>query len=229
MHPILGRAGRLALYLVAWLALCVLVAGIFTRFGLDWTEALALLAPLCLVYAFVCLSAWYVSRAVPLTPSGAASRAGVVGAGGGVRQRAVARPRASLDRRARSDDGVCAGGRAVRPAAAVPVRHRRAAVPARARGALRAAGVRGGAPGRAPTAGARDPDARRRAAGAARADRSALPVQQPQLDQRADRQRRAGRTAHVPAARRVPPHDAGRAARASAFPLPRSSRSRNAT
>jgi hypothetical protein len=72
VHPILVRAGRLALYLVSWLALCVLVAGIFTRFGLDWTEALALLAPLCLVYAFVCLSAWYVSRAVPLTPSGVA-------------------------------------------------------------------------------------------------------------------------------------------------------------
>ena len=71
MHPILGRAGRLALYLIAWLALCALVAGIFTRFGLDWTEALALLAPLCLVYAFVCLSAWYVSRAVPLTASSA--------------------------------------------------------------------------------------------------------------------------------------------------------------
>ena len=68
MHPILGRAGRLALYLVAWLTLCVLLAGIFTRFGLAWTEALALLAPLCLVYAFVCLSAWYVSRALPLTP-----------------------------------------------------------------------------------------------------------------------------------------------------------------
>ena len=67
MHPILGRPGRLAVYLVAWLIVCVLVAGLFTRFGLTWTEALALLAPLCLVYAFVCLSAWYVARAVPLT------------------------------------------------------------------------------------------------------------------------------------------------------------------
>ena len=69
MHPILGRAGRLAIYLVAWLNVCLLVAGIFTRFGLGWTEALALLAPLFVVYAFVCLSAWYVSRAMPLTAS----------------------------------------------------------------------------------------------------------------------------------------------------------------
>ena len=69
MHPILGRVGRLAVYLAAWLNLCGLVAGIFTRFGLSWVEALALLAPLFLVYAFVCLLAWYVSRATPLTGS----------------------------------------------------------------------------------------------------------------------------------------------------------------
>ena len=69
MHPILGRSDRLAAYLVAWLSVCVLVAGMFTRSGLGWIEALALLAPLFLVYAFVCLSAWYVSRAMPLTTS----------------------------------------------------------------------------------------------------------------------------------------------------------------
>jgi hypothetical protein len=71
VHPILGRIDRLALYLGVWLTVCLLVAGVFTRFGLGWTEALALLAPLFLVYAFVCLSAWYVSRATPLTTSGA--------------------------------------------------------------------------------------------------------------------------------------------------------------
>ena len=69
MHPILGRVDRLAAYLAVWLNVCVLVAGMFTRFGLGWIEALALLVPLFLVYAFVCLSAWYVSRAVPLTTS----------------------------------------------------------------------------------------------------------------------------------------------------------------
>ena len=70
MHPILGRIDRLAAYLLVWLSAGVLTAGLFTRFGLDWIEALALLAPLFLVYAFVCLSSWYVSRATPLTTSG---------------------------------------------------------------------------------------------------------------------------------------------------------------
>ncbi len=69
MHPILGRIDRLAAYLAVWLSVCVLVAGVFTRFGLNWAESLALLVPLFLVYAFVCLSAWYVSRATPLTAS----------------------------------------------------------------------------------------------------------------------------------------------------------------
>jgi hypothetical protein len=69
VHPILGRIDRLAIYLGAWLAASVLVASVLTRFGLQWTEALALLVPLFLVYAFVCLSAWYVSRATPLATS----------------------------------------------------------------------------------------------------------------------------------------------------------------
>jgi two-component system sensor histidine kinase AlgZ len=69
VHPILGRIDRLAAYLAVWLTVCVFVAGVFTRFGLSWTEALALLVPLFIVYAFVCLSAWYVSRATPLTGS----------------------------------------------------------------------------------------------------------------------------------------------------------------
>jgi two-component system sensor histidine kinase AlgZ len=69
VHPILGRAERLAAYLAAWLIVCVLLASVFTRLELTWLEALALLGPLCLVYAFVCLSAWYVSRATPLGTS----------------------------------------------------------------------------------------------------------------------------------------------------------------
>ena len=69
MHPILGRVDRLAAYLAAWLIVCVLLAAVFTRLGLSWLEALALLLPLLLVYAFACLSAWYVSRATPLKTS----------------------------------------------------------------------------------------------------------------------------------------------------------------
>ena len=69
MHPILSRVERLAAYLAIWLTAGVLAAGLFTRFDLGSGEALALLAPLILVYAFVCLSSWYVSRATPLTTS----------------------------------------------------------------------------------------------------------------------------------------------------------------
>jgi len=70
MHPILARAERLTTYLVAWLIVAVLLAAVVTRQGLSWLEALALLLPMCLVYGFACLSAWYVCRATPLTSSG---------------------------------------------------------------------------------------------------------------------------------------------------------------
>jgi two-component system sensor histidine kinase AlgZ len=69
VHPILGRVSRLAAYLAAWLILCVLLAAVFAQLGLAWLEALAFLLPLCLVYAFACLSAWYVSRATPIKTS----------------------------------------------------------------------------------------------------------------------------------------------------------------
>src|SRR5262245_3228301 len=71
MHPILSRAERLAAYLSAWLIVAVLLAAVLTREDITWLSALSLLLPTCLVYAFVCLSAWYVCRATPLTSSGA--------------------------------------------------------------------------------------------------------------------------------------------------------------
>jgi len=74
VHPILSRVDRLAVYLGVWLSAGVLAAGLFTRFGLSWTEALALLLPLVLLYAFVSLSAWYVSRASPLTTTSSVLR-----------------------------------------------------------------------------------------------------------------------------------------------------------
>ena len=66
MHPILGRLGRLASYLAVWTVAAVLMAGALTRLDLAWAEALAFLVPLFVVYAFACLSAWYVCRAFPL-------------------------------------------------------------------------------------------------------------------------------------------------------------------
>jgi two-component system sensor histidine kinase AlgZ len=73
MHPILARGGRLALYLGLW----VLVGGLLTvllagRTGLGWFQALVIALPLASAYAFVCLSAWYVARSLPIVTTGTA-------------------------------------------------------------------------------------------------------------------------------------------------------------
>ena len=66
MHPILGNVRRLALYLVAWIPLAALVVYLLaTAAGLSWGEAAAVGFPLCLPYAFVCLSSWYMCRFSP--------------------------------------------------------------------------------------------------------------------------------------------------------------------
>jgi len=70
MHPILGQIRRLALYLLVWIPLAALVAYLMRALaGLTWQESAAMSLPLCLFYAFVCLSAWYPCRATPLDRS----------------------------------------------------------------------------------------------------------------------------------------------------------------
>jgi signal transduction histidine kinase len=72
MHPILARGGRLALYLGVWLAAGILLSSLIARPGGPGSiEALAIALPLAIVYAFFCLSAWYVSRGAPLANTGA--------------------------------------------------------------------------------------------------------------------------------------------------------------
>lgn len=67
MHPILARRERIGLYLAGWLPLAPLVALLFVwGGGLPWPEAVALALPLVLVYAQLCLAAWYACQAVPL-------------------------------------------------------------------------------------------------------------------------------------------------------------------
>jgi two-component system sensor histidine kinase AlgZ len=72
MHPILARGGRLALYIGLWVLagtlLALLLAG---RMNLSWLQALAVALPIAWAYAFVCLSAWYVARSLPIVTSGA--------------------------------------------------------------------------------------------------------------------------------------------------------------
>lgn len=70
MHPILARRGRLGLYLAAWLPLAALVAVLLALpGGLAPLEAAVAAPPLCLFYAFVCLSSWHLCRV--LVPGGA--------------------------------------------------------------------------------------------------------------------------------------------------------------
>ena len=67
MHPILASRRRLLLYLLAWAPLAALLSLVAWASGSgSWADAAAVLAPACLLYAFVCLSPWYVCRARPL-------------------------------------------------------------------------------------------------------------------------------------------------------------------
>jgi len=73
MHPLLARIERVAWYLAAWVAAAFLLSLALSREGLDTLDTLVLVLPPSIGYAFVCLSAWYVCRAVPLTAAGAAA------------------------------------------------------------------------------------------------------------------------------------------------------------
>ncbi len=68
MHPILSSGKRLLLYLLAWLPILGLLEAV-TR------DSIAVLAPAGLLYAFLCLTPWYVCRARPLQISNAPSLA----------------------------------------------------------------------------------------------------------------------------------------------------------
>jgi len=71
MHPLLAGKDRLGLYLLAWVPLAALLARMLAAGGeLSWSETLSIVLPLAAIYAFVCLSAWYVCRFVPIRPAG---------------------------------------------------------------------------------------------------------------------------------------------------------------
>jgi two-component system sensor histidine kinase AlgZ len=68
MHPILAAPRRLALYLGLWALAGVLLAALLVaQVGFGWASALLVSLPLAWLYAFVCLSAWYVARGMPLS------------------------------------------------------------------------------------------------------------------------------------------------------------------
>jgi two-component system sensor histidine kinase AlgZ len=67
MHPILASGRRVLLYVLAWaLILALLAAILWASGGVDWQTAVRGLAPACMLFAFICLSPWYLCRALPL-------------------------------------------------------------------------------------------------------------------------------------------------------------------
>jgi hypothetical protein len=67
MHPILATKGRIAGYVLLW----VLIGGLLTSLlrmpgTLSLRESALLAAPLCVLYAFFCLTPWYMCRHLPL-------------------------------------------------------------------------------------------------------------------------------------------------------------------
>jgi two-component system, LytTR family, sensor histidine kinase AlgZ len=66
MHPLLTR-NRLGLYLLGWIPLAAIVVFLMTSVGaLSWLESSVIVVPLCVVYAFICLSAWYTAKSAPI-------------------------------------------------------------------------------------------------------------------------------------------------------------------
>jgi two-component system sensor histidine kinase AlgZ len=67
MHPLLARKRSLVIYFLAWLPLSLFLAYLLRSAGhLTWSEAGSLALPLCLLYQFMCLSAWYSCKSAPL-------------------------------------------------------------------------------------------------------------------------------------------------------------------
>ena len=66
MHPILEDRQRLILYLLAWLPIAAILTAVLKRGFASWPEAALVAWPMSVLYAFMCLSAWYVCLAVPM-------------------------------------------------------------------------------------------------------------------------------------------------------------------
>jgi hypothetical protein len=70
VHPLFSRLDRLVAYLVLCQTLGLSVALFLALQDFGWLRSFAFVLPLTFLYSAVCLSAWYVCRAVPLTASG---------------------------------------------------------------------------------------------------------------------------------------------------------------
>jgi two-component system sensor histidine kinase AlgZ len=72
VHPILHNWRASLLYLAAWLPLGAILGLLISVAGsLTALETAAIIAPVTVILAFVCLSPWYACRALPLRSTGA--------------------------------------------------------------------------------------------------------------------------------------------------------------
>ena len=63
----------MTLYLALWVLVAGLLAALLAgRMRLTWLQTALVVLPIAAAYAFVCLSAWYVARSLPIVSSGAA-------------------------------------------------------------------------------------------------------------------------------------------------------------
>src|SRR6185503_10366873 len=211
MHPILAHPGRLGAYLAIWVPLGALLAALLAAQGaFVWTAAALVASPLSVCYRFLCLSAWYVTGGSPVERLGAL-RVAVTAIVSSFLSSAVwlllvrgwltviattglAGAPADMTPAFRSAAPIFFGFGFLLYLLAMAVSYLAAAFEV-SRDAERA---------RAAGAGARSGAAR-----AAGADRSALPLQQPAVDQRADDGGSGGGAADVPAARGFPARHAG--------------------
>jgi hypothetical protein len=70
VHPLLSRPGAFAVYLIAWIPLTVILGALLVLAGgMSALEAVVVSPLLTGVYAFVCLSSWYLCVAFPIRTS----------------------------------------------------------------------------------------------------------------------------------------------------------------
>jgi two-component system sensor histidine kinase AlgZ len=88
MHPVFAETRRLRLYLIGWLPMAALVGRVLViSGGMTWVDAATFVLPSTAIYAFVCLSAWYLCRIFPISETsalrvGATQLAAAITAGG---------------------------------------------------------------------------------------------------------------------------------------------------
>jgi two-component sensor histidine kinase len=69
MHPLLAGRSRFILYLVAWTPILALLAYASRAADASWLQTGAILTPAVYLFAFACLSPWYICRVQPLQVS----------------------------------------------------------------------------------------------------------------------------------------------------------------